>query len=199
MRAILEGLPYPETLFSGAVRRIRAEQSKKDKRTGKAVMNVTYPRAAILKACLNRKRTPFEKEITVSLDKDNKNPGYRLGRLFAVLEQVQKEASGDINATIRDRYYGAFSATPASVYPILMRMSKHHLAKLGKDNPGRRTNLDNLVGEITLELPASGPPAHLTMQDQGRFAIGYYHQRMDRSTYTNARTTNATTEETSND
>jgi CRISPR-associated protein Csd1 len=198
MRAILEGLPYPTTLFSGAVRRIRAEQSKKDKRTGKLAMNVTHPRAAIIKACLNRQRTPFEKELTVSLDKDNTNPGYRLGRLFAVLEQVQKEASGDINATIRDRYYSAFSATPASVYPLVMRMSKHHLSKLGKDNPGRRTNLDNLVGEITLELPASGPPAHLSLQDQGRFAIGYYHQRMDRSTYTNAPQTNATTEETAN-
>lgn len=198
MRAILEGLPYPETLFSGAVRRIRAEQSKRDKRTGKVVMNVTYPRAALLKACLNRKPNPNEKEINVSLDKVNLNPGYRLGRLFAVLEQVQKEASGDINATIRDRYYGAFSATPASVYPILMRMSKHHLSKLGKDNAGRRINLETLIGEITLELPASGPPAHLSLQDQGRFAIGYYHQRMDRGTYTNATQMNATTEETAN-
>lgn len=185
MRSILQGLPYPETLFSGAVRRIRAEQSARDKRSGKVLMNVTHARAAILKACLNRKHQANEKEITVSLDKDNTNPGYRLGRLFAVLEQVQKEASGDVNATIRDRYYGAFSATPASVYPIVMRMSKHHLSKLGKDNPGRRTNLDNLIGEITMELSASGPPAHLSLQDQGRFAIGYYHQRMDSGTYRN--------------
>jgi len=182
MRAILEGLPYPETLFSSAVRRIRAEQSKKDKRTGKLMMNVTYARAAILKACLNRKHFPNEKEITVSLDKDNTNPGYRLGRLFAVLERVQEEASPSINATIRDRYYGAFSATPASVFPTLMRMKNHHLAKL--DNLGRRANLEKLVGEIVDGLPPA-PPAHLSLADQGRFAIGYYHQRMNRATYTN--------------
>ncbi len=176
MRAILEGLPYPETLFSGAVRRIRAEQSKKEKRTGKLMMNVTYPRAAILKACLNRKRTPFEKEITVSLDKDNPSPGYRLGRLFAVLERIQEEASPNLNATIRDRYYGAFSATPATVFATLMRMKNHHLAKL--DNPGRRVNLEKLVGEIVDGLSPT-LPSHLPLADQGRFAIGYYHQRQD--------------------
>lgn len=170
MRAILGGLPYPETLFQNAIRRIRAER------------DVGYVRAAVLRACLNRKRTPFEKEITVSLDKENTNLGYRLGRLFAVLERVQEEASPSLNATIRDRYYGAFSATPASVFPILTRMSKHHLAKL--DNPGRRANLDKLIGDIVLGLSADGPPAHLSLPDQGRFAIGYYHQRMDRATYT---------------
>jgi CRISPR-associated protein Csd1 len=183
LRAILEGLPYPETLFSGAVRRIRAEQSKKDKNTGKLVMNVTYARAAILKACLNRRirqtGNSFEKEITVSLDKGNANPGYRLGRLFAVLERIQEEAAGGpgkINATIRDRYYGAFSATPATVFATLMRMKNHHLAKL--DNPGRRVNLEKLVGEIVDGLTPT-LPAHLSLADQGRFAIGYYHQRQD--------------------
>ncbi|MBA3033888.1 MAG: type I-C CRISPR-associated protein Cas8c/Csd1 [Gammaproteobacteria bacterium] len=167
MRAVLEGLPYPETLFGGAIRRIRAQR------------DVNYPRAAILKACLNRKRTPYEKEITVSLDKENANPGYRLGRLFAVLERIQEEAAGGpgkINATIRDRYYGAFSATPATVFATLMRMKNHHLAKL--DNPGRRVNLEKLVGEIVDGLMPT-LPAHLPLADQGRFAIGYYHQRQD--------------------
>lgn len=196
LRAILEGLPYPDTLFSGAVRRIRAEQSKKDKRTGKLVMNVTYVRAAILKACLNRKPHPNEKEITVSLDKDNINPGYRLGRLFAVLERVQEEASPGLNATIRDRYYGAFSATPATVFATLMRMKNHHLAKL--ENPGRRVNLEKLIGEIVDGLPPA-PPAHLSLPDQGRFAIGYYHQRMNRATYTsNPQSTAYIIEETQN-
>lgn len=171
MRAILEGRHYPETLFHGAIRRIRAARE------------VGYARAAILKACLNRKRFPNEKEITVSLDKDNINPGYRLGRLFAVLERVQEEASPGLNATIRDRYYGAFSATPASVFATLMRMKNHHLAKL--DSPGRCANLEKLIGEIVDGLPPE-PPSNLALADQGRFAIGYYHQRMDRATYTNA-------------
>jgi len=170
MRAILEGLPYPETLFQNAIRRIRMEHE------------VGYARAALLKACLNRKPFPNEKEITVSLDKDNTNPGYRLGRLFAVLERVQEEASPGLNATIRDRYYGAFSATPASVFATLMRMKNHHLAKF--DSVGRRANLEKLIGEIVDGLPST-PPSHLSLPDQGRFAIGYYHQRMDSGTYRN--------------
>lgn len=168
IRAILEGSSYPETLFHGAFRRIRAERE------------ITYPRAAILKACLNRKRSPNEKEITVSLDFANTNPGYRLGRLFAVLEQVQKEANPRINATIRDRYYGAFSAVPSSVFSTLMRLKNHHLAKLG--NVGRRVNLEKLIGEIVDGLPPT-LPSHLSLTDQGRFAIGYYHQRMNPATY----------------
>lgn len=168
MRAILEGSSYPETLYYGVVRRVRAERS------------VSYPRAAILKACLNRKRNPNEKEITVSLDKENINPGYRLGRLFAVLERVQEEANPRINATIRDRYYGAFSATPPSVFSTLMRLKNHHLAKL--QNHGRRVNLEKLIGEIVDGLPPT-LPTHLSLADQGRFAIGYYHQRMNPSTY----------------
>jgi len=171
MRAILEGLPYPETLFHGAIRRIRAERE------------VNYPRAAVLKACLNGKRYPNEKEITVSLDPDNPNPGYRLGRLFAVLERIQEEAAGGLgklNATIRDRFYGAASSTPATVFPMLLRLKNHHVAKI--QNVGRRKNLEALLGEIVDGLPPKFDP-HLSMDDQGRFAIGYYHQRMHSSTY----------------
>lgn len=169
MRSILEGLPYPETLFQNAIRRIHMERE------------ITYPRAAILKACLNRKNYPNEKEITVSLDKDNTNPGYRLGRLFAVLERVQEEASPGLNATIRDRYYGAFSATPASVFATLMRMKNHHLGKI--ESIGRRKNLETLIGEVVAGI--GDIPRQLSLHDQGRFAIGYYHQRMDSGTYRN--------------
>ena len=168
MRAILEGTCYPETLFHGAIRRIRAERE------------ITYPRVAILKGCLNRKFNSKEKEIIVSLDFANTNPGYRLGRLFAVLERVQEEANPRINATIRDRYYGAFSAVPSSVFSTLMRLKNHHLAKLG--NVGRRINLEKLIGEIVDGLPPT-LPSHLSLADQGRFAIGYYHQRMNPATY----------------
>ncbi len=160
MRAILEGAPYPRTLLAGAIRRIRAERQ------------VGYVRAAIIKACLNRKAKEKKEEITVALDPDNTNPGYRLGRLFAVLEKIQQEASGDINATIRDRYYGSASSTPVAVFATLLKLSKHHLAKL---NPGRAINLERLIGEI-MDGIADFPP-HLSLEDQGRFAIGYYHQR----------------------
>lgn len=167
MRSILNDSPYPETLFQSAIRRIHAERE------------VTYERASLIKACLNRKARfhhSTDKEIEVSLDLENINPGYRIGRLFAVLEKIQEEASPGINATVRDRYYSSASGTPASVFPILMRMKNHHLGKLEK---GRAIYFEKLLGEIMGELSSTGFPAQLNLQDQGRFAIGYYHQRQD--------------------
>ncbi len=164
MRSIMECLPYPDTLLQGAIRRVRAER------------DVTYPQAAILKACLSRRtrcEQTSEKEITVSLDHSNTNSGYRLGRLFAVLEKIQEEANPGINATIRERFYGAASSTPVTVFSNLMKLKNHHIAKL--ENPGRKVNLERLISEIVDGV--SDFPPHLNLADQGRFAIGYYHQR----------------------
>ncbi len=160
----MECLPYPNTLLQGAIRRVRAEQ------------DVSYPQAAILKACLNRRmrsEETSEKEMTVSLDYSNTNSGYRLGRLFAVLEKIQEEANPGINATIRERFYGAASSTPVTVFSNLMKLKNHHLAKL--ENPSRKMNLERLISEIIDGV--SDFPSHLNLADQGRFAIGYYHQR----------------------
>ncbi|EHL29004.1 type I-C CRISPR-associated protein Cas8c/Csd1 [Legionella drancourtii] len=163
MSSILAGLPYPETLFQAVLRRIHAERT------------VSYPRAMILKGCLNRKarfKNQTQEEVTVALDKENKKPGYRLGRLFATLEKIQEEANPGINAPIRNRYYSSASSTPASVIPILMRLKNHHLAKLEK---GRTIFFERLLGEILSEVNTF--PSQLNLQDQGLFAIGYYHQR----------------------
>lgn len=164
MRAILEGIPYPKTLLQAAVRRNRAEQA------------VPYIRAALIKACINRESrfyNPNQKEeLKMSLDPDNPNIGYRLGRLFAALEKTQQEAHPGINATIGDRYYGAASSTPTSVFGTLTRLNKHHLAKL--ENVGGRINRERLIQEIMSGIAEF--PAHLPLADQGRFAIGYYHQ-----------------------
>ena len=167
LRAILDGAPYPRTLLGAAVQRIRAERE------------ITYPRAALIKACINRaarfSNPEPKEELTVSLDPDNSNPGYRLGRLFAVLEKIQEEANPGINATIRDRYYGSASSTPVAAFPTLIKLSKHHLSKL--DNRGREVNFERLLGEIISGIDDF--PPHLSLEDQGRFAIGYYHQRQD--------------------
>jgi CRISPR-associated protein Csd1 len=172
MRAILSGLPYPEALLLGALRRIRAERE------------VNYPRAALIKACINRKTrrastagdSAPEEELHVSLDLANTNVGYRLGRLFAALEKVQEEASPGLNATIRDRFYGAASSTPVIVFSNLLKLNKHHLAKI--ENRGRAVNLEKLIGEIVDAINGNeGFPTHLAIADQGRFAIGYYHQK----------------------
>ncbi|GAB4124132.1 MAG: type I-C CRISPR-associated protein Cas8c/Csd1 [Sideroxydans sp.] len=159
MRAVIENLPYPQTLLAGAIRRIRAEQE------------VTYPRAAIIKACINRNEG--KEELKVSLDENNTNTAYRLGRLFAVLERIQERASPNLNATIRDRYYGAASISPVTVFSTLLKLKNHHLAKL--DNKGEVVNYEKLLGQIMDGI--ADFPAHLDLQSQGRFAIGYYHQR----------------------
>ena len=106
------------------------------------------------------------------LDPTNANPAYRLGRLFATLEKIQEEASPGLNATIRDRYYGAASSTPVAVFTTLLRLKNHHLGKLHK---GRAVQMERTIGEIMNGL--NDFPRILALPDQGRFALGYYHQR----------------------
>ncbi len=167
IRSIFAGVPYPQTLLAAAVRRIRAEHE------------VTYARAALMKACINRAtryaNLTIKEEFRMSLDEANTQIGYRLGRLFAVLEKIQEEANPGINATIRDRFYGAASSTPVTVLPTLLKLKNHHLSKL--ENRGRAVNFEKRIGEIMEGL--SEFPAQLRIEDQGRFAIGYYHQRQD--------------------
>lgn len=178
MKAILAGTPYPRSLLAATVNRIKAEQSKKDQ-NGKSLQNVSYPRAAFIKALLTRdsriNTNEKEKELTMALDPSNTNPAYRLGRLFAVLEKIQEEANPGINATIRDRFYGAASGTPVTAFPQLMKLKNHHLSKL--ESRGRAINLEKIVCEIMDGIDDF--PTHLKLQDQGRFAVGYYHQRQD--------------------
>lgn len=165
MRSILGGLPYPVTLLAAAIRRIQAEH------------DVSYPRAALIKACINRSTRyvypDLKEELKMSLDEANANTGYRLGRLFAVLEKIQEEANPGINATIRDRYYGAASSTPVTVFSTLLKLKNHHISKL--ESRGRAVILEKRIGEIVDGLEDF--PAQLSLVDQGRFAIGYYHQR----------------------
>lgn len=167
MKAILKGTPYPRTMLTAAIRRCRAERE------------VTYPRAALIKAVLTREarlsKYIKEKEVGMALDQSNLNIGYNLGRLFATLEKVQEEANPGINATIRDRFYGSASSTPVAAFPHLMKLKNYHLSKL--ENRGRAVNLERLIGEIMSTL--TDFPTNLSLQDQGRFAIGYYHQRLD--------------------
>lgn len=163
MRAILEGLPYPATLLNAAVQRCRAEQQ------------VSYPRAAAIKGWLNRdarRRHLPQEEFSPMLDPDHPSAAYRLGRLFATLEKIQEEASPGLNATIRDRYYGAASSTPVAVFTTLLRLKNHHLGKL---HAGRATQMEKLIGDIVAGIDDF--PRHLNLPDQGRFALGYYHQR----------------------
>lgn len=166
LRAVLTGGRYPATLLNGVTLRIRAEQ------------NVTRGRAAVIKAYyLRNYHTELNKEVyTVSLNETTNVP-YLLGRLFSVLEAVQKAANPGINTTIKDRYFNAACATPGMSFPTLLRLSQKHLRKL---NDGLATHYDKQITELMAQLPESGFPARLSLPDQGKFAIGYYHQTQKR-------------------
>lgn len=160
VKSIFQGLSYPQTLFASCIRRIRAENS------------IYLTRAAIIKAYLNRINNTNEQKIKVMLDKENNNQGYLCGRLFAVLDKIQEEANNQ--HTIRERYMNSASATPSAVFATILNLSSHHSEKL---NEGRNVFFEKLKQEIIDKLDANGFPAHLDLQDQGRFFVGFYHQR----------------------
>lgn len=170
MAAILKRLPYPVTMLARTVARCQAEQS------------VWPVRAGLIKAVLNR-RSPG-KEVTVSLDPDDRTPGYRLGRLFAVLENVQTRAQTDLHVTICDRYFSAAMTVPRSVFPQLMRRKNAHLKKLYRTEKTRGLaihfdrQIDNILSVLRSE---EGFPASLSLENQGRFILGYHHQRYHRT------------------
>lgn len=159
MRAILTGSRYPQGLFSAVLTRIRADHE------------ITFLRACIFKAFLIRNH---QLDIPMSLDTTRTEPAYLLGRLFAALEKTQEDALPGLNATIRDRFYSAASATPGTVFPRLLRTYQHWLSKL---EGGYRVNRERAVQQIMAGL--NDMPGHLALEGQGLFAIGYYHQRQD--------------------
>lgn len=167
VKSIFQGLPYPQTLYASCIRRIRAESSNKDKNA----LHIT--RAAIIKAYLNRINK--NQNINVMLDKDNTNQGYLYGRLFAVLDKIQEEANNQ--HTIRERYMNSASSTPAAVFSTILNLSNHHIENLKTE--GRKIYFEKLKQEIVSKIDAEGFKAQLNLQDQGRFFIGYYHQRQD--------------------
>lgn len=170
MRSILAGSEYPRTLLANAVRRSKAEQK------------IDRQRAAIIKGVLVRKARlakTTEKEVGVSLDREYGNIGYVLGRLFAVLERIQEQAQGrGLNKTIRDTYFGAAASSPLVTFKRLNDLAVHHLAKI-RNSGKSATWLERQMQEVMDLVPAEGVPSVLGLEDQGRFAVGYYHQRQD--------------------
>ena len=167
MQAILTGQKYPFTLLATTLMRLRGDG------------DVNALRAGILKSVLIRN---LKMEVPVALDPTSLNKGYVLGRLFAIYEEIQRAAlGGNVNATIKDKFYGAASATPQKVFAVLDRGSANHFAKLRKKNPGWAVNLEKqLTGITDLMEPGADPiPTSLTTAEQAMFGIGYYHQRSE--------------------
>lgn len=175
-RSVLMNHPYPALLYNALLIRIRADQDHKKK----GIKKINHLRAALIKAFLIRKyrnRNIYQEELKMSLNKDSTNQAYLLGRLFAVMEKAQQDASEkELNATIKDRYFTSACATPATTFPILLRLSQHHIskAKYGFIN-------DRLIQDIMqmLDVENTPFPKHLTLDEQGIFVLGYYHQRAD--------------------
>ncbi|HWE95173.1 MAG TPA: type I-C CRISPR-associated protein Cas8c/Csd1 [Tepidisphaeraceae bacterium] len=164
-RAVLVGGPYPQTLLTAMINRLRADGI------------ISHARVATIKACIvrNSRLQGQPKEVPVALDTNRTDPPYVIGRLFALLEKIQSDsAGGDLNTTIKDRYFSAASATPGIVFPRLIRLSQHHMAKM---DTRQKVYYEKLLGEAMNKL--DGFDRHLNLEDQGLFAVGYFHQRQD--------------------
>ena len=162
LRAILTGTPYPVALYNSIIVRIRAERE------------ISHAKAAIIKAYLIKKQTKYKEVLTVSLNAQSENCPYVLGRLFAVLEKAQQDANPGIKATIKDRYFTSACATPATVFPVLLRLSNHHISKSDYGYVS-----DNKIRDLLdkFDVDNNPFPSHLTLEEQGIFILGYYHQQ----------------------
>lgn len=171
MQAVLSGGRYPASLYTDTLIRIRADQGER---------KLSWGRTAILKAYLIRNTNWKEGVNYMGLNKENSEQPYLLGRLFAVLEFIQKDTNPGIKATIRDRYFNSACATPASVFPILIKLMNSHMKKLERDNLGAKISYENQLTEIMGKLDEF--PRRLTLEEQGKFDLGYYHQVQDKYT-----------------
>ncbi len=169
LKAILANTSYPESLYSSALTRIRAEQGR-----------VTWGRAGIIKAYLIQNRHLQKGEEFVGLNVETSDTSYVLGRIFAVLESIQEEANPGINATIRDKYFNSACANPASVFPVLMKLKNSHIRKIERQKEGKKIYFEKLLTELTGKIDEF--PKSLTLEEQGRFILGYYHQMQKRYT-----------------
>lgn len=167
LRAILQGSQYPEALYQNVLLRIRATRE------------VKREHAAIIRAYLLRNKGEDEKELTVSLNESCNNEAYLLGRAFYILEQIQEKANGKAN--IADRYLSSACATPATTFPILLKLGNSHLSKIRRAGAGSGVYLEKKLGEILNQLNPVFPK-RLSLKDQGSFLLGYYQQKQDRFT-----------------
>lgn len=164
LQAVLSGNRYPASLYTDTMIRIRSEQG-----------NVTYGRAAIIKAFLIKNYQWKEGEDCMGLNESSNETPYILGRLFSVLESVQKDANPGINTTIRDRYFNSACATPASVFPVLIKLKNSHIKKLEREiGGGSKIYYEKLLTELMGKINAF--PQRLSLEEQGKFMLGYYHQ-----------------------
>ena len=163
VKAVMTGQNYPVSLLQNVILRIRAEH------------NVTYERAAIIKAYLTRNK---RRKNLMSLDENSTDKNYVYGRIFYVLEAIQEAANPGLNATIKDKYFTSACSTPGSVFPNLLKLSAHHLRKL---ETVRKIYFEKQLTDLMSKLsPSTKNSSILTLEEQGIFILGYYHQKQER-------------------
>lgn len=163
LQSILAGDRYPASLYTNTMIRIRAEQGK-----------ITWGRASIIKAYLIQNFRWEKGEDAMGLNVESNDTAYVLGRLFSVLEAIQMDAIPEIKATIRDRYFNSACATPASVFPILIKLKNSHIKKIEREKASSKIYYEQLLTEIIGKLEKY--PKRLSLEEQGKFILGYYHQ-----------------------
>lgn len=173
LRSILSGTKYPEALYQNTILRVKADQDNPDKN----ITKISRIKAAIMKACLIRNYKYNEEVVTVALNEECKKVPYVLGRLFAVLEDLQEKANPGINSTIKDRYFNSACANPSMTFPLLTKLANTHLKKISSQK-GTVIYFEKLIGELMnkLEVDDNAMPARLSLPEQGEFVLGYYHQ-----------------------
>ena len=170
LRSILAGTKYPEALYQNTLLRAKADQDNPDKN----ITKISRIKAAIIKAYLMRNK---KEVVTVALNEDSKKVPYVLGRLYAVLENLQEVANPGINSTIKDRYFNAACASPGVTFPLLTKLANTHLKKISTQT-GNVIYFEKLIGGLMnkLEMDKQAFPARLSLPEQGDFILGYYHQ-----------------------
>lgn len=167
-RAILSGDRYPARLYSDTLIRIRAEQDEK---------KLSWKRMSIIKTYLIHNYKWKEGENYMGLNEESNDIAYVLGRLFSVLESIQADANPGIQATIRDRYFNSACGTPASVFPVLIKLKNSHMKKIGREKEGTKKYYEKLFADVMWKInEQEGFPKRLSLEEQGKFALGYYHQ-----------------------
>lgn len=190
LMSALNGTNYPNALLETVIRRVKTDSDKTDSdKTGSNEKKNHYiklndTRVGIIKACINRKlrKAGKKEEITMALNTENNDPAYLCGRLFAVYEKIQKDASGDLNRTIKDSYFASVCARPSAIMPKLSQLAQNHLRKL---STASNVYYNNLIGEIIDGFDGMFPQT-LDLDSQGRFIVGYYQQ--NKALYTSSKT-----------
>lgn len=182
MRSVLQDSPYPEALFQHVMMRIFADRDAADDKGQKKSEKIGHVRAAFIKAYLLKNRVQhWEGQIQMAVNENCTNIAYVLGRLFSVLENIQKKANPEINATIKDRYFNGACATPAVVFPTLLKLANAHLGKL---EAGQAVYFNKKMGALMEKIPMPDTgvpfPARLSLEEQGAFVLGYYQETQSR-------------------